>query len=445
MQQKNEPTRVPLALSAKAQRTCEAPISALIAMAVANPELISFAAGLVDPAVLPAEQTAEIAARLLGDRGRAQSALQYDTTLGLRPLRHELLRHIESLEGRPASEFGVTADDIIITTGSQQALYLIADVLLDPGDIAIAANPSYFVFTGTLQSLGADVRAVPADDEGMDVDAVERLLESLAAAGSLRRVKFIYTTSFFDNPTGLTLSLPRRKRLLEIVRRFSREQRILILEDAAYRELRYDGEPLPSIKSFDADNQHTILTQTFSKPFAPGIKLGYTLMPRDLMDAILRQKGNHDFGSANLCQHIALEAMRSGSYDAHLKTLKSHYRRKRDLMLSALRKHMPRRDDLHWTEPHGGLYVWVTLPDCIDTSSEASLCRTCLERGVLYVPGDYNFHPDAAGNVPRNHLRLCFGQVAMEKIDVGIARLAGAVREGIAQAEPHRQKQELPA
>jgi 2-aminoadipate transaminase len=444
MQEMNQPTPAPLALSAKARRTCEAPISALVAAALADPELISFAAGLVDPAMLPAGQTALAAARVLGDPARAQAALQYGTTLGLRPLRHELLRHIERLEGRPAGELGLTADDMIITTGSQQALYLVADVLLDPGDIVIAANPSYFVFTGTLQSLGADVQAVPADDEGMDVDAAERLLESIEADGRLGRVRFIYTTSFFDNPTGLTLSLARRRRLLEIVRRFSRSHRILILEDAAYRELRYDGEALPSIKSFDPDNRFTILTQTFSKAFAPGIKLGYTLMPRDLMEAVLRQKGNHDFGSSSLCQHLALEALAGGGYERHLETIRAHYQRKRDLMLAALEKHMPRAPGLRWTSPHGGLYVWVTLPPAIDSSSEGSLWRASLQRGVLYVPGDYSFHPDATGAVPRNHLRLCFGPVAMERIDEGIARLCAAVREHL-QAGPVRQTRELSA
>ena len=164
-------------------------------------------------------------------RPRAQTALQYDTTLGLRPLRHQLLAHLEKLEGKPASSMSLTADDIVLTTGSQQTLYLVGDSLIDPGDIVIAANPSYFVFTGTLQSLGAQVKTVPADDDGMDVEALADLLGRLERDGQLARVKFIYTTSFFDNPTGLTLSLPRRKRMLEIVKQFSRDHRILILED----------------------------------------------------------------------------------------------------------------------------------------------------------------------------------------------------------------------
>jgi len=153
----------------------------------------------------------------------------------------------------------LTPADFVITTGSQQALYIIGDVLVDPGDIVIAANPSYFVYTGTLQSLGAKVMTVPMDENGMDVEAVDRLLAQIERAGNLHRVKFIYAISYFDNPTGLTMSAERRPRLLEIAKKYSKSHRILILEDAAYRELRYDGDALPSIKSYDKDNKHTIL------------------------------------------------------------------------------------------------------------------------------------------------------------------------------------------
>jgi 2-aminoadipate transaminase len=407
----------------------ESPISALIAAAVANPDLISFAAGLVDPLTLPVDECAAITQRILADRPFAQVALQYGTTQGLRSLREQLLKHLETLEGKPAASFNLTADDLVVTTGSQQTLYLISDVLLDPGDIVIAANPSYFVFTSTLQSLGAQVLAVPVDEEGMDVEAVARLLEQLAGNGQLAKVKFIYCSSYFDNPTGLTLSLPRRSRLAEIVQQFSRQHRILILEDAAYRELRYDGPALPSIKSFDKANQYTILTQTFSKPFAPGIKLGYTALPQGLMDPILQQKGNHDFGSSNLCQAIASEAMRDGSYASHVQLLRQEYCRRRDAMVNALQKHMPPASGIHWTHPHGGIYIWVTFPPAIDTSRETGIFQACVDRGVLYVPGDLSFHPDASGNVPRNHLRLNFAQVAFEQIEPGIARLAEVVKQ----------------
>src|SRR6267142_5530133 len=222
MDKAHEPNPPPLSLSQKAKRTQEASITALIAAAVADPNLISFAAGLVDPLTLPVDECAAITQKIFADRPRAQTALQYDTTLGLKPLRHQLLAHLEKLEGKPASSMSLTADDIVLTTGSQQTLYLVGDCLIDPGDIVIAANPSYFVFTGTLQSLGAQVIAVPTDDDGMDVEAMAELLRRLEKNGLLPRVKFVYCTSFFDNPTGLTLSLERRKRMLEIVKQFSR-------------------------------------------------------------------------------------------------------------------------------------------------------------------------------------------------------------------------------
>ena len=416
-----------LGLSAKARRTGEQPISFLMAAALGDPNLINFAAGLVDPLTLPVEATRQIVKTIFADDHRARAALQYDTTLGLASLRQAALRHLEKLEQKSAAEFGLTEREIVITTGSQQALYLVGDVLIDPGDIVIAANPCYFVYTGTLASLGATVLTVAMTDDGIDVEAIERLLTRLERENRLDRVKLIYTTSYYQNPTGLTLCAAARPRLLEIARKFSKRQRILILEDAAYRELRYDGPALPSIKSLDRDNRYTILTQTFSKPFAPGLKTGYTAMPVDLMEAILHQKGNHDFGSPSLTQHIAVEAMTSGLYDEHVRRLCDSYRAKRDAMLSSLREHIPTSAGISWTQPAGGLYIWVTLPAGTDSSRGSPLFQKCVANGVLYVPGDYCFQPDENGLVPRNHLRLSFGQVAPDQIGPGIERIAKAV------------------
>jgi 2-aminoadipate transaminase len=322
----------------------------------------------------------------------------------------------------------LTPDSVIVTTGSQQALYLIGDALIDPGDIVIAEAPSYFVYTGALTSLGARIVSVPIDEDGMDVAAVERTLANLAGRGELSRVKFIYCTSYFQNPTGLTLSLERRRRLYEVAKQFSRDHRIVVLEDAAYRELRYDGPALPSVKSFDAENRYTVLSQTFSKPFAPGIKLGYSLMPPDLMAACLHQKGNHDFGSANLTQHVAHEAMSDGTYVEQGQTLRAGYRKKRDLMLAALERHLPKDvAGIHCTHPHGGLYVWVTLPPAFDTSRTGPLFDAAVHAGVLYVPGDYCFQPDDRGEVPKNHLRLSFGQVHPDDIEPGVRKLCGVI------------------
>lgn len=418
----------PLTLSSKARRTKEQPINSLIARAFANPSLVNFAAGLVDSHTLPGEMVGQMAHSILSDENRSRAALQYETTLGLAGLRREALAHLDALESKPSGEMGLTPDDIVITTGSQQALYIIGDVLIDPGDIVIAANPSYFVYTGTLQSLGAKVLTVPMDDNGMDVEAVERLLGNIEREGKLDRVRFIYCTSYFDNPTGLSLSLDRRPRLLEIAKKYSKTNRILILEDAAYRELRYDGPALPSIKSYDTENKYTILASTFSKPFAPGIKTGYTAVPRDLMHAILDQKGNHDFGSASLCQHLALEAMRSGQYLKQVEHLKAGYRAKRDTMLASLDRYMPKAPGLHWTHPHGGLYVWLTLPPAFDTS-DAGMFPKAVDAGVLYVPGNFCFQPDENDFIPTNHLRLCYGNVPADRVEEGVQKLATVVTE----------------
>jgi 2-aminoadipate transaminase len=421
-----------LPLSSKARRTPEQPISFLINEVVRNPRLINLAAGLVDPLTLPVRECEAIAKRIFSDTARGRCALQYDTTLGLAELRQQLSKHMQELEGMPTAALGVDARNLVVTTGSQQALYLIGDVLVDPGDIVIAANPSYFVFTGVLASLGANVLTVPMDDEGMDVDAVERLLARLQQEGRLGKVKLVYCTSYYQNPTGLTLSAERRPRLVAAVKKYSAAagHRIVLLEDAAYRELRYDGPAHRSLKSFDPENRFTVISYTFSKPFAPGLKLGYSAMPDDLLHAVVQQKGNHDFGSANVTQHMALEALRDGSYAKHVVELQHAYRAKRDAMLSALKGLMPA--GVQWTTPHGGLYFWVTLPEAVDTSRGSAFFRDCVERGVLYVPGEYCFQPDErTGRVPKHHLRLSFGQVAPDQIVPGIERLAEAVRRHV--------------
>lgn len=410
-------------------RTKEQPISYLIATALRTPGLINLAAGLVDPLTLPVKECEAITRRIFSDKARGRVALQYDTTQGLAELRREAVRHIEKLEGLPAASMGIGAESVLVTTGSQQALYLIGDCLVDPGDIVIAAAPSYFVYTGTLDSLGANILTVPIDDNGMDVEAVGRLLERLDHEGRLSRVKFVYCTSYYQNPTGLTLSAERRPRLLEIVKQLSGDHRILILEDAAYRELRYDGPALRSIKSYDAENRYTVSSHTFSKPFAPGLKLGYTTGPDDLLHAMLQQKGNHDFGSSNVTQHMALEAFRDGSYDAHVELLRKSYKVKRDAILASLLRFMPKDPGIRWTHPGGGLYVWMTLPDHFDTSRTGRMFGACVDRGVLYVPGEYCFGGNEQGHVPQNHLRLSFGQVAPDQIEPGIERLADVVKE----------------
>lgn len=416
-------------LSQRARRTTSAPIGYLITKAMQTPGLISLAAGLVDYESLPGEATAALAAELLGDVARARPALQYGTTEGDPVLRGILLDHLAGLDGVVPQTLG-GVEDLLVTTGSQQLLYLLTDVLVDPGDIVLTGWPSYFVYTGTLAAAGADVRGVDMDADGILPEALEDVLETLARQGQLPRVKILYLVSYHQNPTGITLAGDRKPRILEIVRRFSRDHRILIIEDAAYRELTYQGEVPRSCRALPGGRDHVALLQTFSKPFAPGLKTGYGLLPRDLVAPVLLQKNNMDFGSANLMQHLLVAAMRDGTYARHLARLRETYARKCRAMLDALQEHLGdfRPADVHWTHPRGGLYVFLTLPAHIDTRDTGPLFARCLEEGVLYVPGDLCFGPDPTRDAPRSTMRLSFGVATEADLREGVARLARAIR-----------------
>ncbi len=430
---------VPVHRSERSLRTADQPISYFMQQAVENPSLISLAAGLVDPVSLPAAEMAEAAAEVLGTPESAQAALQYGTTQGLAVLREQLLVRAAALDGLTPRELSLTADDVVITTGSQQLLYLLGELLLDPGDLVITEAPSYFVYQGTLTSMGVRALSVPMDEHGMNTDALEELLARLDRTGELERLRLIYVCDYFQNPSGLTLSLPRRRRLLELARRYSRKHRILVLEDAAYRELRYEGPDIPSIKSFDHDNSHVILAMTFSKPCSPGLKTGYGLLPRELVGPLLRLKGNHDFGSNNFTQHLLSRMLASGAYDRHVRRLCEVYRGKRDVLLGALAEDFRDQAGLRWTHPAGGLYVWVTFPPGVETGPGSRLMEAALAEGVLYVPGQFCYLNGENGPAPRNGARLSFGVAPPEQLREAIRRLARA-SQSVADARPPRRQ-----
>jgi 2-aminoadipate transaminase len=392
--------------------------------AIENPRLISLAAGLVDAGSLPAEEVRDVLAGLLSDRAAAQAALQYGTTQGYAPLRDKILDRALALDGVQAHDVSLSADDVVVTTGSQQLLYMLGELLLDPGDIVITEAPSYFVYHGILTSLGVRTLQVPMDEQGMNTDALEELLLDLERKGELERVRLIYTIDYFQNPTGLTLSVARRRRLMELVRRFSKKHRLLVLEDAAYRELRFEGLDLPSIKSFDEDNRHVILTMTFSKPMAPGLKTGYGLLPSDLVAPLLHFKGNHDFGSCNLAQHLLDRVLASDVYDRHVDRLRDVYRSKRDTLLESLAAALGGIDGMKWTRPDGGMYVWLTCP--VETGPESHFMAEALKEGVLYVPGQFCYVNGDNGPLPRNEARLCYGVAAHEQLREAVRRLGRA-------------------
>jgi 2-aminoadipate transaminase len=427
------PSAPPLKLSQRWHFAREQAIGFLMQQGLENPDVVSLAAGFVDFASLPVAETRAAAERLLADERSAQLALQYGTTPGAELVRNSVLRHFARLEGRTPVELGIDPSQLILTTGSQQLLSIVCEVLLDPGDICLVAGPTYFVFVGNLNGVGAEAINIPSDDEGLRVDALEQALQQLDEQGRLDRVKLIYCVSYYDNPSGISLSPERRRAIVDVARRWSRQHRILVLEDAAYRELRYDGPLLESVWSHDASRQFVIYTQTYSKSFSPGLRVGFGVVPQDLVQPLCDRKGNEDFGSANFNQRLIATVLESGMYDQHVAEVCNAYRIKRDAMLSAADEFFSSLPDVTWVHPHGGLYVWMSLPQVVETGFRSRLFEAAVKQhGVMYVPGELCY-AGAPGDVPRHQMRLSYGVQPPEGIREGMRRLAAAVRSVLAE------------
>ncbi len=422
-------TAPPIKLSKRWHYASEQAISFLMQQAVENTDVVSLAAGLVDFASLPVNETREAAHALLADDAAARKALQYGTTAGSDRLRTLLLEHLARLEGTDVSELGIDRNQLILTTGSQQLLSLVCEVLLDPGDICMVAGPTYFVFLGNLNGVGAETITVHTDDDGMCPQALDEQLARLEQSGRLDRVKLIYLVSYYDNPSGRCLSDERRGPIVDIARKWSKHHRILILEDAAYRELHYDGPTIPSVWSHDTDHNTVVYTQTFSKSYSPGLRVGFGVVPTELVGPLCDRKGNEDFGSSNFNQHLLARVLESGLYESHVEEVCAAYRSKRDAMLAAADREFAGIDGVSWVHPHGGLYVWMSLPEHIETGFRSDLFQMATQRhGVMYVPGELCYAGPVA-NRPRHQMRLSFGVQTPEGIADGMRRLAAAVHE----------------
>jgi 2-aminoadipate transaminase len=401
--------------------------SVLMARTLANPELVSLAAGFVDYQTLPVEPTRTALDAIWSDAGLARTTLQYGTTIGYLPLREALLDRMLQADRRCGHELNLTVDRVVITAGSNQLLFLVGDTLLDPGDIVLCGAPSYFVFLGTLGNMGARAIGVEIDEHGLIPEALEAELARLAAADELGRVKLIYVTSYYDNPSGVSVPADRRAALVEIAQRWSRKGKIYIIEDAAYRELRYYGEDVASLRAFDPQGETVIHAGTFSKSFSPGVRVGWGMLPPKLVEPVLAQKGNLDFGSPNLNQLLMATVMRLGLLDAHVERLCQSYRQKIDAILAAADEFLAPIEGIQWVRPTGGLYVWLRLPEVIDTGLAGPLFDRAVAEGVLYVPGEYCYPKDHRPPT-RNMLRLSFGIQSCESICQGIEALGQAIR-----------------
>ena len=428
---------IPQRLSESSRRTRPPVISALMQAALGNPGLISLAAGFVDGGSLPVGPTARAMAEVLGDPVEGRRALQYGTTVGDIGLRTEIVKLLERGEGVDEGRYADILPRVVVTQGSQQLLYLVAEALLDPGDIVIVESPTYFVFLGVLETHGARAIGVPVDEGGMRLDALDATLAGLEARGELGRVKLIYTITEHSNPTGLSLADDRRGPLLDLVRRWSTHRRIYILEDAAYRGLSYTDGPEPrSVWGRDADGagESVILARTFSKTYSPGMKTGFGVLPSSIVDAVVGLKGNHDFGTSNLLQVALARVLADGSYAEQVDRLKTLYRRKRDTILGALDDQFGDPDGgVTWTHPAGGLFVWLTVPEGVDLGPSGRVWGRCQEEGVIYVPGGYAF-ADEPTPAPVNHARLCFGVPTEADLVEGVRRLAVALSDCLAPA-----------
>jgi 2-aminoadipate transaminase len=408
------------------RRACSAagqPISQLMSRALENPDLISLAAGFVDGATLPQTGVQQALAALFKDPRSGGAALQYGSTPGYHVLR-EILRDRMCLAD--GLENAVGLDQIVVTAGSNQMLHLVSEALLEPGDIVLCASPTYFVYMGLLAAIEARAVGVTSDDQGMIPEALDEQFKRIEAAGELGRVKAIYLVPYFDNPAGVTMSLERRIAVVEAAKRWSRYEAIHVISDEAYRELRYRGDDIPSPRFCDDAGDTVVVAGTFSKSFAPGIRVGWGVLPRHLVAPVCDLKGNVDFGSPNFTQHLMVQVFQRNLFEPHVAKLRESYHCKLMAMLNAADDFLAPVEGVRWFRPSGGLYVWLQLPPRIETGLDSPLFEMAVREGVLYVPGEYCY-PTQGEPLCRHMIRLSFGVQSCEKIREGVEKLARAI------------------
>ncbi len=372
-------------------------------------DVISLAGGMPDTSSFPADTYASLMASV-AERSCAR-ALQYGPTEGFASAAH-CIAEVMAAEGMTVDE-----GELLITTGGQQVIDLVCKTLIDPGDVIVAEAPTYPGAVPTFCSYEADVVQIEMDADGMRVDELEETLDRLEREG--RRPKFIYTIPSFQNPGGVTMSLPRRERLVRI----AHERELLVLEDNPYGLLRYEGDPLPTLRSLDGGH-FVIYLGTFSKILSPGIRLGWAAAPRPVLQKMNLGKQAADLCSSSMTQLFVSAYFEQGDWRAYVDSLIAIYRARRDAMLEALRAHFPR--EAAWTEPDGGLFIWATLPDYIDTTD--LLARALSEQNVAFVPGRAAYLDGRGGS----SMRLNFSGVDETQIREGVRRIGAVVGEQVA-------------
>jgi 2-aminoadipate transaminase len=393
----------PTELAPFARRMKLAEVSAVreILKVTEMPDIISFAGGLPAPELFPTEEVAQSFYKVISDDGAA--ALQYSTTEGFPPLREYIAARMR------AKGMRAEAGNILITSGSQQGLDLAAKVLINAGDKVIVERPTYLAALQTFSLFEAEFVGVESDDEGMDVEDLERKL------WRHDDVKLIYLVANFQNPSGTTLNLARRRRLVELAAEYG----VRIVEDDPYGELRYRGQHLPSLKSLDPEN-YVIYLSTFSKTMTPGLRLGWMVADAELYAKLVIAKQATDLHTNTAAQRAAHHYLTHYAPDAHIEKIRAVYGERCNVMLDALARHFPA--GVRWTKPEGGMFLWVELPPHVNT---ADLLQAALKEKVAFVPGA----PFFANEKPQNFLRLNFSNQKPERIEQGIERLARVIAQ----------------
>jgi 2-aminoadipate transaminase len=371
------------------------------------PGMISFAGGLPASETFPVKELEDISCEVLRQRGA--TALQYGTTEGEAPLRDEISKWMMHEKST------VKPENILVTAGSQQGLDIVSKVFLDPKDIVVLELPSYIGGLQAFAAYRAKMIGVPQDEDGMRMDVLEKVLVRLAKRK--KKPKFIYVVPDFQNPSGVTLPLDRRKKLLELAYQYE----IPILEDSPYRDLRFKGDSVPAIYSLDTEKQ-VIALGTFSKILCPGLRLAWIMAPSEWMDRMVVAKQSMDLCCPTYNQLIVAEFMKRGLMQRQVENIRRLYGKKVEVMLTAFKKYMPK--GVRWTRPEGGLFLWVKLPKKMSAND---LLPKAIENKVAYVVGSA-FHCNGKG---QNTMRLNFSYPTEQQIDEGIQRLAKMIRENM--------------
>lgn len=365
-----------------------------------EPDIISFAGGLPAPELFPLKELEEVSKRVLREEG--QAALQYSTTEGYLPLREKIAQRMSKMK------VNCKASDIIVTSGSQQGLEFSGRVFVNEGDVIICESPSYLGALNAFKAYLPKFVEISMDEDGMIMEELEKALEQNPNA------KFIYTIPDFQNPTGRTMSLERRKKLLELAYKYN----IPVVEDNPYGELRFEGEILPALKSMDTKGL-VIYLGTFSKTFCPGMRIGWVVASPEILSKYVVVKQGADLQCSTIAQREINRFLEMYDLDAHIANIIKVYRKRRDLMLETMEKEFP--EGVTFTRPQGGLFTWVTFPAHLDA---AEIMQKSIQEKVAFVPGQ-SFFP---GEQFKNHGRFNYSNMPEDKIVEGIKRLAKVLK-----------------